>query len=167
VFRLSLNTVRTARAGLNCPAREGVFSFFLQSRGQAVGPTKPFVQFIPEDHLALKATVRNYVRVKYWLFSTYCTRINQLRMLVANKMRRYLLWSVGTTWSGSGCGLLDGKYIAMTAVGCCYNAAHSALNQNVYYHADSSLLGYDTVQTGIAVSKDRSVYEGKCWCGAA
>ena len=50
----------------------------------------------------------------------------------------------------------------MTAVGCCYNAAHSALNQNMFYHADSSLLGYDAVLNGTAVSKDLSEYEGKC-----
>ena len=150
------------------PVKGGGFSsLFLPRWGQALWPTKPFVQFVRADRVAVKATARTCIRVKYGLFSTYCTRIHQFRMLVANKMTRYLLWSVGTTWSGSGCGLFVGEYIAMTSVGCCYNAAHSALNQNMFYHADSSLLGYDTVLTGTAVSKDRSAYERKCWGGAA
>jgi hypothetical protein len=32
-------------------------------------------------------------------------------------MRRYLLLFVAATWSGSGCGLFNGEYTAMTAVG--------------------------------------------------
>ena len=139
--QISLNTVRTVRAGLDCPRAGG------GGVRQAVEPSKPFIIIIiiicnwvvtrwqllfymytkfyvctcPVCTGGLyggkKATTRNCVRVKYGLFSTYCTRIHQLHMLVANKMRRFLLWSVCTTWSGSGCGLFNGKNIAMTAVG--------------------------------------------------
>jgi len=115
------------------PGKGRAFFAFLTKPGgggAALGLPKPFVQSV--YHLAVKATTRNCVRAKYGLFSTYCTRIHQLHMLVANKMRRFLLCSVGMIWGGSGCGLFNGKNIAMTALGWLFlQPAYSALNQNV------------------------------------